>query len=478
MRGILRASALMGGSSVVTILAGIARVKIVALLLGPSGVGLLGLYRSFITVSSTVTGLGLGTIGIKVIADASARGDEKTMSQTRTAIEICSALVALIGAVVLVVFREPVARIVFGDAVGGAAVGWTGLGIIASTVSVGQVAVLNGLRRLGDMALVSIAGAVVATLVALVAIWMFKETGVLIAAISLPVASLAASSYFVFRIGLPRVSISRRALFDLAVKLVRPGVVFMVTALVSLVVPLIIRVIITNELGLVETGYFEAAWGISMLYLGFILSAMGADYFPRLSEVSEDPARINLVFNEQIEAVLLLAAPVIAGMLTLAPVVVEILYSSKFTASVSILRWQLLGDIFKVIGWSMSIVLLAQNRQFEFFVVETLWAVSYVAILYLGLGVWGLDAAGIGFFVSYVIYAASLWLILFRTATVRLRKGPVMFAAILFLIGLTVSLVARVEYWGPVVGLICTAGLGVYSIKTIHNRVRTQDLQA
>jgi PST family polysaccharide transporter len=477
MRQILRASAIMGGSSIATILAGVARAKIIALLLGPSGVGLLGLYRSFITVSSMISGLGISTPGISTIANARARGDEKTPGQVRVAIETCSAVVSLIGAIVLAIFREPLSHLVFAGEVEGASVGWLGLGVMAMTVSAGQIAVLNGLRRLGDMALVAIFSAVASTLVAFVAVWRLEDTGILIGALAIPVTSLTASTYFVVRaFGPPRASLSREILFKLIARLVRPGVVFMATGLISLIVPLIIRVILTNKLGLPATGYFEAAWGISMLYLGFILQAMGTDYFPRLSEVSADRARISSVFNEQIEASLLLAAPAIVGMLTLAPLVINILYSDAFTPSVEILRWQLLGDVFKVIGWSMSIVLLAQTRQFEFFIVETIWAVSYIATLYVGLGPWGLEAAGIGFLLSYVVYAGCLWAILHRTGTIRPERKVLVLAGVILAISVAVSVVAPIKGWGLGVGLVCTAGLAAYSFRAIMNHLRNQGL--
>ncbi len=473
MRQILKASAIMGGSSLATILAGIVRAKIIALLLGPSGVGLLGLYRSFITVSSTVAGLGINAPGISTIADARARGDEEVPGQVRVAVETCSAIVSLAGAIILVVFREPLSRVVFGGAVEAVTVGWLGLGVMAMVVSVGQVAILNGLRRLGDMALVAIFSAVASVLVAFVAVWRFGETGVLIAAVAIPVTALGASSYFVVRaLGAPRAALSRQALLKLIVRLVRPGVVFMVTALISLVVPLIIRVILINRLGVHATGYFEAAWGISMLYLGFILQAMGTDYFPRLSEVSTDRARINSIFNEQVEASLLLAAPAIVGMLTLSPLVISVLYSGAFAESVEILRWQLLGDIPKVVGWSMSIVLAAQTRQLEFFVVEMVWAVTYVVTLYVGLDVWGLEATGIGFLLSYIVYVVCIWAVLHRTGTIKPKRRVLVLTGALFLIGAAVSAVAPIEGWGLGIGLLCTAGLAAYSFRTIVNHLR------
>ncbi|MEO6817577.1 MAG: hypothetical protein ABI177_12845, partial [Edaphobacter sp.] len=53
---ILKSSALVGGSSVLNIIIGIVRTKIMALLLGPAGFGLLSVYGSIVTLTQTFAG--------------------------------------------------------------------------------------------------------------------------------------------------------------------------------------------------------------------------------------------------------------------------------------------------------------------------------------------------------------------------------------------------------------------------------------
>ena len=58
---ILKSSSIMGGSQVVSILVGMVRVKLVAVLLGPVGIGLLGIYRSIMELATNLAGLGINT---------------------------------------------------------------------------------------------------------------------------------------------------------------------------------------------------------------------------------------------------------------------------------------------------------------------------------------------------------------------------------------------------------------------------------
>ena len=107
------------------------------------------------------------------------------------------------------------------------------------------------------------------------------------------------------------------------------------------------------------SGYFQAAWLISMTYIGFVLGAMATDYLPRLTETISDKVRTRSLVNEQTEMALLMAAPVLLMMMIAAPLIIEVLYSRSFMPAVEVLRWQVIGDVFKIIGWPMGFIVLA-----------------------------------------------------------------------------------------------------------------------
>ena len=69
-RQILRSTSIIGGASVINILIGLVRVKVAAVLLGPAGVGLMGLFSNLIATAANVAALGMGTVGTRQIAEA------------------------------------------------------------------------------------------------------------------------------------------------------------------------------------------------------------------------------------------------------------------------------------------------------------------------------------------------------------------------------------------------------------------------
>ena len=69
-RRILKSSSIIGGASVINIVIGLARTKIIAVLLGPAGIGLVSLYTGLMSTATAVASMGIGTMGTRQIAEA------------------------------------------------------------------------------------------------------------------------------------------------------------------------------------------------------------------------------------------------------------------------------------------------------------------------------------------------------------------------------------------------------------------------
>src|SRR4051794_36116453 len=79
---ILKSSALVGGSQALSIVVGIVRTKAMAMLLGPSGFGLFGLYGSICDLTQGIAGLGVNSSGVRQIAEACASGKQQSIANT------------------------------------------------------------------------------------------------------------------------------------------------------------------------------------------------------------------------------------------------------------------------------------------------------------------------------------------------------------------------------------------------------------
>jgi PST family polysaccharide transporter len=201
--------------------------------------------------------------------------------------------------------------------------------------------------------------------------------------------------------------------------LLKLGVVFMTSGLMVMGTAYIVRIILVHKVGFEATGLYQAAWTLGGLYVGFILQAMGADFYPRLTANQNDNTVCNRLVNEQARVGLLLAGPGVIATLTFAPIVITLLYSAKFFPAVEILRWICLGATLQVISWPMGFIIVAKGKRGLFFWAEVAWTVVAVALAWTCVRAFGVNGAGIAFFGSYIFHAFLTYPIVRRLSGFR-----------------------------------------------------------
>lgn len=465
-RQILRSTSIIGGASVINILIGLVRVKVAAVLLGPAGVGLMGLFSNLIATASSVAALGMGTVGTRQIAEAAGRDDPQAIAVARRALFWGTLVMAVLGAWAFWLLRELLALHVLADSTLSDEVGWLALGVGLAVAAGSQVALINGLRRIGDLARISVYSAMLATVLGVGALLLWGEQGLLVYLLLTPVSSFVVGLWYVNR--LPKVQAPPIALRELTQQwgaLASLGLTFMLAGLAGTVGLLVVRTLVKRELGAEALGLFEASVVISTTYIGFVLRAMGTDYYPRLTAVIDDHAAVNKLVNEQTEVALLLAGPVLLVMLGLAPWVVELLYSNQFAQAAAVLRWQVLGDILRVASWPLGFIILAAGNGRTFLLTETLANALYVAFVWFGLHHFELQATGIGYLTTGVAYLPLVyWLAKRRTGfnwSARVAAmGLSLFVVSSVLAGIGMSNVRL----GAGVGLVAASLFSVYAL--------------
>jgi PST family polysaccharide transporter len=365
---------------------------------------------------------------------------------------------------------------VLGDAAHADTVGWLGLGVALTVAAASQTALLNGMRRIGDLARVNVGAAVLSTLAAVGIAVMWGERGILAFVLAGPVASFLLGHWYVARMGRLQVPPTGRThLFQQWRTLLRLGLAFMVSGMVVNLGQLLARTLIQRELGPESLGHFQAAWTISMTYLGFVLGAMGMDYYPRLTAVIREPEKVNQLVNEQTEVALLLAGPAFLAMLALAPWLVRLLYSAEFAEAANILRWQVLGDVLKVAAWPLGFILLAAGNGRTFMFTESLAISIFVLGVALGLPWLGIASAGIAFLVMYIAYLPLVWVLAKKRTTFYWQPSVWKRLLLLFLAALVVAGLGMLnDTVAAVVGLLLAAIFALDGLARLANMAGLQ----
>ncbi len=469
-RQVFRSSAVIGGASVINMVIGIAKVKVLAVLLGPVGIGLMGMYQNIMAVASAVAGCGLGTSGVRQLAAAA--DDAKTVAIVRQALWTGSLVLGLAGMVFVWLLRESLAQWVFGNATYTSEVGWLGVGLLLTLIAGSQTALLQGLRRIDDLAKVSILSAIVGALAGVLAVYFLGQRGVLWFVIIAPAANVLVASYYARRLPRGPLRTDPAALREQWQALLKLGIPLMAAGLVMLLTQLVVRSIVLRELGLDASGFFQAAWAISMIYVGFVLNAMAMDYYPRLSAAISEHSRARQLVSEQAEMALLLAAPALLAMVTLAPWVIQLLYTPSFGPAADVLRWQVLGDVLKVATVPVVFVFLATGHGGIAIGIQLLWSAIYLAALALGLERFGLIMTGIGFALAYLVYYVAVVVAANRLIGYKPTRRNFLFPLLLLVSGgATIVLTATSTAAALSFGALATLIVSVYSLRRLNDLI-------
>lgn len=456
----------------INIAVGLVKMKAVAVLLGPAGVGLAGIYLNLVQTAATIAGLGVANVGTRQIASANAEGGEVAVGRTRRALFWGTMILASIGTLLFWAVSAIIADVVLDDPARAQEVAWLSLGVGLSIAAGSQSALLTGLRRIGDLAKVNLASGLLGAVLGVLALWMWGASGVVAMVLVAPVATFLLGHLFVSR--LPRPAGPRFPLREMSREwqaLVALGFAFMLSGLVTTLGHLAARTLVQRELGADALGQFQAAWAIGMTYLGVVLGAMATDYYPRLAAAIKDHTTAIRLVNEQTEVALLLCAPILLAMLGFAPWVIALLYTAEFAPAVEILRWQLLGDILKVMSWPLGFVILASGAGKTFVFTESLGIAVFVLGVLIGLPLIGVNATGIAFLTLHVAYLPIVWavgrrLIGFRwTTAVKVQAVAVIAAAVVLDVAARSS-----ELLGAVLGLGLATIFGVWAIIRLSSK--------
>jgi antigen flippase len=470
---ILKSSALVGGSSVLNIAIGIVRTKAMAVMLGPAGFGLLSLYGSIVTLTQTLAGMGVNSSGVRQIAEAAGSGDSAHIAQTTAVLRRVSILLGLLGAVLLIIFSRQVATITFGTDRHAAAVSVLSIAVFFSLVSAGQGALIQGLRRIAEFAKMGVVGALCGTLISISLVYFFRDRGVVPSLVAVSAMTAFASWWYSRRIHIQTTSMTASHVMQEAGGLLKLGFAFMFSGLMTMGVAYVIRITVLRKVGFEATGLYQSAWTLGGLYVGFILQAMGADFYPRLTASAKDNTACNRLVNEQALVGLLLAGPGVIATLTLAPLVIVLFYSAKFGAAVGILRWICLGTILQVVTWPMGFIIVAKAKQALFIGCELAWAIVSLGLAWLCVSYFALDGVGIAFFGSYIFHGFLIYGVVSRLSGFRWSRQNAQ-TGLLFLF--VISIVFGGFYVLPFLVAVCVGTIaailaGIYSIRALVNLV-------
>jgi enterobacterial common antigen flippase len=345
--------------------------------------------------------------------------------------------------------------------------------ILVSNINGGQMAVVQGLRRIGDLARIQLAAGLAGTVISIALYGAFGLQGIIPSLILVAFSQLAIAWHFVRRVSLMQVRMSWNQTFSSASELVQLGLVFMLTTLINTVVYYVTRALITQQYGLDALGIFTAAFALSGMFVSFILNAMAADYYPRLTAAATNRNQVNRLVNEQVEVGMLLAVPGLLLTLSLAPWIIRIFYTQEFLPAGDLLQWFILGCVGRVLSWPLEYIMLALGQGTWYFYTMLLFNVLHLLLNIVALQWFGIEGVAQAFSVLYLVSTLIIYFISRRlTGFYWSREVVRLLFLLLPIVFITFIVVRALPMWpSTLFGLLVSAGASIFALRGLVKRI-------
>jgi O-antigen/teichoic acid export membrane protein len=468
-RQIFKATSLFGGVQVFNILIGIIRVKFVAVLLGTRGVGIIGLLNSPLQLIASVTGLGISFSAVRDISAAAGTNEKVTISKTINTLRRWSWLTGLLGAVVTVSFAPLLSQWSFGNREYTWAFIWLSVTILLQAISKGQSAILQGTRRLREMAKAGVIGSVLGLVTSIPLYYWFGIKGIVPALIVTAITGLLLSWHFSRKVPIEKVKLTTDETVQRGLSMVKLGVSMTVAGFIASLSGYILNAFISHKGGVEQVGLYNAGWGVVGQYTAIIFAAMATDYFPRLSAVQSDNVQVRNLVNQQIDAALLIVTPLLILLIVAMPVVVRILYTPEFLPVVMFAVLTLLGIPFKTVSWAMGYVYLAKGDGRLFVIMEVISGSVILASNLILYYYFGLNGLGLSFIVTYLLGVIFSYYVLRRKYQFKMPEKFIRQFVLLygFIILTFLTVLINNELYRYVAGAIVCIIAGLYSVRKL-----------
>lgn len=407
---IVRVFSLTSISTLVRMCTGLVSVKVVASIIGPAGVALVGQLNNFSTIALALATGGINSGTTKYVAEY--RGDEpKVKEYIATAFRITVACSLVIGFLMLVLCRQlselvmltPQYWYVF--AIFGFTILFYGLNNLL-------VSIVNGYKQFNKYVKVNIVSSIfgVAFTVMLVLLWGLP--GALISAVTFQSLMIVVSALMLRRLEWLRkdffIGQFRRAI---ASQYFRYTLMTLTTAMTVPIVQMLLRGYVMTEISTTEAGWWEGMNRISNMYLMVITSSFSVYYLPRLSEITD---RLELR-HEIFKAYKVIVPMLLAGFTViyfLRFFIIRLLFTSDFMPMSQLFIWQMAGDFFKICSWLLAFLIVAKAMVRTGILTEVIFALSYAFFGYLFVHINGIVGLCQGYLINYVVYTIVITILL------------------------------------------------------------------
>lgn len=468
---VLKYTGIFGGVQGLNILISLVRNKIVAKLLGPSGMGLVSLFNSSVNFISNTTTFGVPFSAVRHVSELFEKGNEEEIARFIKVVRAWSLLSALLGMLVCVLLGPVLSNYTFswGDHTLHFIMLAPAVGMLAITG--GETAILKGARRLKSLAVIQLVNIFLSLLISVPIYYFFGQKGIVPVIVFMAFSTMILTIRHSYRL-YPLQLKGKMGILGEGMEMVRLGMAFMIAAIFASGAEMVVRSYL-NVIGQLDVvGLYNAGFMLTMTYGSMVFSAMETDFFPRLSAVNHNRVEFVRTVNRQIEVSVLIVSPMLVVLIFGAPIIIPLLFTNEFLPVVSMIRVTALALYLRAIKLPICYMTLAKGDAKYFMLQDGAYYVVMVVCIIFGFRWWGLVGTGIALLVAAVFEFLFVTLFTHFKYGYAFSSSVISYAVPQILLGVIGYFMAihtdGLVYW--LLAAVMTIGSLIFSLFILHRK--------
>lgn len=438
---IFKTTFLFGFVQVFKAIIAILKNKIAAILIGPEGMGILGIYQNVISMIQTGAGLGVNQSAVRDVSEANALNNKEKFSRIISVVNKVILYTGLLGCAVTLLLSYWLSEWTFGDHVHIVAYCVISLVVALNIVDETKQAILKGARQLRSLAKAGVIGSAAGLLITAPLYYFCGKDGIVPALLIASIIAVLVSNHFVEKIDYLKIPVSFKEVKKSGTPMIKMGVALMTVTFLQYFVSLVVNAYIRSKGGLEDVGLFNAGNTIINGYFGVVITALMTDYYPRIAAINNDNEAIQEELNKQSLVTLVLTCPMFVLFMTLLPLFIKLLYTKDFLPAIDFIKFGIYFTLITIVSNQVDMILVAK---FKSRIMLTISFIGRALQLFLSIflySLWGLKGLGYTFIFLGVFHMTVMSSVVYYLYRIRFTKQFVYLAIIVLLFAITSSVV-------------------------------------
>lgn len=438
---VLKTTFLFGFVQVFRAVISIIKNKVAAVLIGPEGLGLIGIFNSTIDLIRTIAGFGLNQSAVRDVAEAYGTHDESRISRIIKVTNKTILVTGLIGCIATLLLSNRLSTWTLGDGTYTISYCVLSLAIAIYIINEGKQALLKGTRQLRAIAISSIIGASVSLVTASLLYYFFRKDGIVPELLIAAIVGLLTTEFFVRRIPVKPVLITTREIINESKPMLKMGGALMYVTLLQVAATFIINAYVRSSGGLTEVGYFNVGATVLGAYFGLVVTAISTDYYPRISAVNKDNGKVQEELNHQSIISIVLVGPMFVVFLSFLDIWIKLLYSSEFLPAIDYIKYAIYFFLITVCSNQVDMILVAKFKTKIMTIVSTVMRALQLLLAIPLYTYYGLAGLGLTFLILGIMHITVMSSIVYKLYAIRFSNEFLRIGTAIFLMAFISSLI-------------------------------------